>query len=461
MTIAEGQRKWWILAAMSGVLGLVVLDETVVGVALATIRPDLQMSVKATDWVVNAYFLTFTSFVAVGGRLADILGRRRFFVLGVAVFGLSSAIAGFAQNGAWLIAARAVQGIGAAIVFPSSWAILTSAFPEEQRGFAFGIQTTAGGVFMALGPLVGGFLSENVSWRWIFWVNLPIVAAVAVIVWLAWAPSMQAKRSAAEAGGVDWFGLGTLVGGLTALVVALMEGQGWGWHAPTTLVFFSAGLALLMLFALIETRRASPLIELKLLAIPSFNGGVLSFFMFQWSKLAVFVFVALYLQEILHDSPINAGSIVMVAIIPTLLTSLYSGKSADRFGSRRPLMAGLFLQGTALIVVGVAMIEARHAVIVAALVVWGAAMPFAAVPARRALMNAVPKARQGEASGVNLTIQMLGGTIGVALCGTLRIVTGRYASIFFLTGALLLAMTLVAWSTIEHQRGSLGTSINK
>jgi EmrB/QacA subfamily drug resistance transporter len=452
MTIAEGQRKWWILAAMSGVLGLVVLDETVVGVALASIGPDLQMSAKGTHWVVNAYFLTFTCLVAVGGRLADSLGRRGFFVLGIAVFGLSSAAAGFAQNGAWLVAARAVQGMGAAILFPTSWAILTSAFLPEERGFAFGIQTTVGGMFMALGPLVGGSLSQYASWRWIFWVNLPVVAAVAVIVWFAWAPHLQGKRSATEEGGIDWFGLGTLVGGLTALVVVLMEAEGWGWKAPVTLVLAAAAIVLLALFVRIEIQRPNPLIELNLLANPSFTGGVMSFFMFQWSKLAVFVFVALYLQEVLKDSPINAGWIVMVAILPTLLTSLFSGKSADRFGSRRPLTAGLFLQAAALIVVGFAMVKTSHELIIAALVTWGAAMPFASVPARRALMGAVPKAQQGEASGVNLTVQMLGGTIGVALCGTLRIVTGHYASLFFLTGALLLAMAFVAWSTIEHER---------
>ena len=229
MTVSEGRRKWWILAAMSGVLGLVVLDETVVGAALATIRSDLLMSAKAAHWVVNAYFLTFTCFVAVGGRLADIFGRRGIFVLGVTLFGLSSAAAGSAQDDTWLVAARAFQGMGAAIIFPSSWAIMTSAFPVEQRGFAFGIQTTVGGIFMALGPLVGGLLSQHVSWRWIFWVNLPVVAAVAVIVWFAWYPSMQERQSAAKAGGIDWFGLGTLIGGLTALVVALMEGEGWGW----------------------------------------------------------------------------------------------------------------------------------------------------------------------------------------------------------------------------------------
>ena len=449
--IGDGNRRWWILAAMSGVLGIVVLDETVVGVALATIRPDLQMSATAAHWVVNAYFLTFTCFVAIGGRLGDRLGHRDFFVLGVAVFGLASLAAGFAQDGAWLIGARAVQGVGAAIVFPSSWAMMTSSFAPEQRGFAFGIQTTVGGIFMSLGPLVGGFLSEDVSWRWIFWINLPVVVAVAVIVWLAWLPSMQDKREAASKGGVDWPGLMTLVGGLTALVVALMEGNAWGWDTPATLVLFGAGIVLLAVFVVAETRRANPLIELALLRIPSFTGGVIAFFMFQWSKLAVFVFVALYLQEVLKDSPIDAGFIVLVAILPTLITSLLSGRSADRYGSRLPLMAGLVVQGVALIAVGTGMIVASHGVIVAALIVWGAAMPFTAVPARRALMGAVPKAQQGEASGVNLTIQMLGGTIGIALCGTLRLVTGEYASLFFMTGALLVATALISWMSIERE----------
>ena len=154
----------------------------------------------------------------------------------------------------------------------------------------------------------------------------------------------------------------------------------------------------------------------------------------------------------LHDSPIEAGFIVLIAVLPTLLTSLFSGKSTDRFGSRRPLMAGLVFQGAALIVVGFGMIEASHGIIIVALIVWGAAMPFASVPARRALMSAVPKAQQGEASGVNLTIQMLGGTIGVALCSTLLVVTGDYGSIFFLTGALLFVVALVAWRLVDRER---------
>jgi EmrB/QacA subfamily drug resistance transporter len=451
LTIADKSRKWWILTAMSGVLGLIVFDETVVGVALATIRRDLGMSQAASHWVINAYFLTFTCFVALGGRLADGLGYKGFFVLGMSVFGLSSLAAGLAENGAWLNTARAMQGLGAAIVFPCSWAMMTSAFPFEQRGVAFGIQTTVGGIFMALGPLVGGLFSAHASWRWIFWINLPVVAAAVALVWVAWLPSMQERRSSSSggAGSIDYSGLATLVLGLCALVIALMEGSSWGWAAPTTLVLLVAGIALLTLFTLIEKRRSAPLIELELLAIPSFTGGVLAFSMFQWSKLAVFVFVALYLQEVLKDSPIDAGLIGLVAILPTLLTSPFSGRSADRFGSRGPLTAGLVVQGAALLLVGLAMYASAHVVIIAALILWGAAMPFASVPARRALMGAVPRAQQGEASGVNLTLQMLGGTIGVAICGALLLATGDYGSLFLVTGALLVLTALVAWQIVE------------
>ena len=446
--ISDVNRKWWILAAMSGVLGLVVLDETVVGVALATIQPDLAMSQVASHWVVNAYLLTFTCFVAVGGRLGDMLGHRGFFVVGVAVFGLASLAAGFAQSGAWLIAARALQGIGAAIVFPASWAMLTSVFPIEQRGTAFGIQTTVGGTFMAMGPLVGGVFTETLSWRWIFWINLPVVAVIAAIVWAAWKAPPQESQTPST---IDTPGLITLVGGLSALVIALMQGAEWGWEAPKTLTLLCGGAVLLALFILWERRAAHPLIELGLLGNGTFTGGILVFFMFQFNKVAVFVFVALYLQDALHLSPIDAGLVVMIAVVPTLVTSLVSGRAADRFGSRRPLFIGLLLSGAALVLIAAATTADSVALIVAPLVVWGAMLPFIAVSARRALMNAVPRAQQGQASGVNSTVQMLGGTVGMALCGALLVATGTYWSLFLLTGALVFALLVIAWFTVERQ----------
>ena len=183
--ISDANRKWWILAAMGGSLGLVVLDETILGVALPTIREDLAMSLVASHWIISAYLVVFTGLAAAAGKTGDLVDIKTFFVAGVLVFGLSSIACGFALNGAWLITARAIQGIGAAIIFPTSVAMLAKVFPPEQRGLAFGIHVACGGTFMALGPLAGGFMIDVLSWRWIFWITLPVAAAVALIVWTA------------------------------------------------------------------------------------------------------------------------------------------------------------------------------------------------------------------------------------------------------------------------------------
>ena len=446
--ISETNRKWWVLVAMSGVLGLTVLDETVVGVALATIRPELEMSAVASHWVVNAYFLTFTGFVAIGGRLGDSLGHRGFFVLGAAIFAAASLLAGLAPSGGWLIAARALQGVGAAITFPASLAIMTDSFPPGQRGLALGIQVSVAACFMSMGPLVGGYFSEVVSWRWIFWINLPVILAVVAIVLAALKPAGTQARAGPSMR--DYRGLAILLAGLGALVIALMQGADWGWDAAATLILLVAGLLLLALFVVLEARTANPLIEVELLRIKTFTGGNLVFFMFQFDKLAVFVFVALYLQEVLKETPIDAGLLVVIGVAPTLVTSFLAGKLTDRLGARRPLMAGLLLNGTALCLIGLATLYHDKALILAPLVVWGAALPFIAIPARRALMSAVPQPKRGQAGGVNLTIQMLGGTVGVALCSALLAASGHYASLFLMTGALVLLVLVVAWLTIER-----------
>ena len=252
-----------------------------------------------------------------------------------------------------------------------------------------------------------------------------------------------------------WFlvasGLITLVAGLSAVVIALMQGPEWGWSAPAPLILFSGGLVLLLLFTVRESRTAQPLIEIGLLRIATFTGGSLVFFMFQFSKIAVFVFVALYLQKALHLSPIDAGFVVLIAVLPSLVTSHFAGKFADRLGSRRPLLIGLLLNGSALSLVGIATAHGSVALIVPPLVVWGATLPFVAVSARRALMSAVPKTQQGQASGVNLTIQMLGGTVGMALCSTLLVATGNYWSLFLLTSALIFVVLVIAWFTVERR----------
>ena len=447
--IAPGARKWWMLAAMSGVLGLVVLDETVVGVALVTIRADLAMSQVASHWVVNAYLLAFTCFVAVGGRLGDRLERRRVLVAGLALFAAASLVAGCAPGGAWLIGARALQGVGAALVFPACFAVMTRAFPAESRGHALGIQTTVAGLFMAAGPLVGGVFSETLSWRWIFWINLPVVAAIGAVAAAAWMPGLDTARGERRGERFDLPGLATLVAGLAALVVALMQGTEWGWTTVPTLALGAAGCVALAGFVAIELCRPDPLIDLGLLRLPSFTGGDLVFFAFQFDKIAIFVFVALYLQERRGIAPIMAGAIVLVAVLPSVVTSLVAGRLADRLGSRPPLLGGLLANGLAVLALALLAARGDGLALVVPLVVWGASLPLLAVPARRALMGAVPQDRHGQASGINLTIQMLGGTIGMALCGTVLAATGSYGLVFLVPAVAVLATLALAWRLVE------------
>jgi EmrB/QacA subfamily drug resistance transporter len=451
--INDRNRRWWILGATAGVLGLTVLDETIVGVALPDIRAELGLSQVASHWVVNVYLLTFTCFVAIGGRLGDSLGHHGFFIAGAALFGLASLAGGLAPAGGWLIAARAIQGIGAAIIFPAALAMTTDAFAVEQRGLALGIQTTVAAIFMSLGPLVGGLVTEALSWRWIFWINLPVVLAVAAAVFAARGSAPARSSSAAPPGPprrIDWGGTVTLVAGLSAVVTALMQGTEWGWAAPRTLALFAGGLSALGLFTAIETRTARPLIEIGLLRIPTFTGGNLVFFAFQFNKMVVFVFMALYLQHALHRSPAMAGLAVCIGVLPTLVTSLWAGKVADRYGSRLPLMVALLVNGTALLAMGIATAFARYDVMVGLLAIWGAALPFLAVPARRALMSAVPAAQRGQAGGLNLTLQMLGGTVGIAVGGALLATTNDYGSLFLLTGGLTVATVPAVWLLLER-----------
>ena len=451
--IDDRTRRWWILGATSGVLGLSVLDETIAGVALDTIRSDLVMSQTASHWVVNVYLLTFASFVAIGGQLGDRFGQGELFVAGASVFGLASLGSGFAPSGDWLIAARALQGIGTAIIFPGALAMTTSAFPPEQRGLAFGIQTTAAALFMAFGPLAGGFLTEVVSWRWIFWINLPVVFAVVVIVLaVRAAPDLSAGSPEPDtSGATDYYGPIMLIAGLGGLIVALMQGGVWGWTTLPTLLLLIAGLLLLALFATTETRASRPLIDLSLLRIATFAGGDLVFFTFQFNKMVVFVFMPLCLQVVLRKSPLVAGVAVFTAILPTLATSLLAGKSADRYGSRAPLLLALLINGLALISIGFVVAVGQFALVVALLVIWGATLPFLAVPARRALMGAVPAEQRGQAGGVNLTIQMLGGTVGIALAGALLLGTGNYHSVFLATGGLTAGTMICVWFRLNEK----------
>jgi EmrB/QacA subfamily drug resistance transporter len=445
--IDDDRRKWWVLAAMGGVLGLIMLDETVVGVALPTIRDALGMSQSTAHWVVNAYLLVFAGLVVAGGKLGDMIGLRRLFVGGVVLFGLASMLAGFAQSSAWMLAARSVQGIGAAVIFPASTAILTRVFSPAERGLALGIYAAIGTVFIALGPLAGGFFTDTFSWRWIFWINLPLVAAIALAVLTVWtepAPEHRARR-------FDRAGLVTLVLGLSALVFALMEGPEWGWQHPLIWALLACGVMILSLFVLAERQAAAPLIELDLFRSPLFTVSSLILFTAQFNNIAMIVFGALYLQDVLRMNALQAGLAMLVAVGPIPLVAVPAGRIADRFGQHWPSVAGLALTGMGMLLLAGAVAFERYALMVAPMLVWGAGVPFMFGPSQRAMMNAVAADKQGEAAGIGRGAQQLGGTIGMAVCGMLLTMTGAFEPVFLAAGCLSLAVLAIDWRVTDDQ----------
>ncbi len=448
----ESHRKWWILAALSGVLAMVVLDETVVGVALPTIQRELGMSLVSGHWVINAYLLVFTVFVTTGGKLGDIFGHRWLFVSGLAIFGLASLASGFAEDGALLITARAIQGIGAAVIFPASVAMITAVFPVEQRGLVFGIQTAVGGTFMSLGPLVGGMFTEIFSWRWIFWINLPIAIGIASLVLAAWVPPPRDTRTSLidKLSSIDYRGLVTLVAGLGALVFAIMEAPDRGWLTPLTLILLLGGAVNVVAFVIIELRSSKPLIELDLFRNRTFTACNLVVFAGQFSKFAVVVFGALYLQHVLHFSPIQAGIALLAAVVPTLVTSIPAGRLADRFGVRWLSLTALLLNGSAMLWISYFVGWKGFGLLVPGLVIWGLALPFHFVPVRRAIMGTVSADKHGQAGGINLAAQLLGGTVGMTVCGTLLATTGDFRIVYLVSAGLALVVLFIGLFALDR-----------
>ena len=294
----EGNRRWWTLAAMCFALFMIMLDNTVVNVALPSIQRDLGASLSSLEWTVNAYTLTFAVLLVTGGRLGDILGRRKMFLFGVVVFALSSAAIGLAPDQTWLVAGRAIQGVGAAFMMPATLSIITVTFPAEERGRAIGTWAGVSALALAIGPVVGGALTEYVTWRAIFFLNLPVaVGAVFVTLFAA-----RESRDESSRHTIDWPGIATISVGLTALVLALIEGNSWGWGSARIVSLLVVAAVSLVTFAIVERRVPEPMVDFTLFRSNTFVGTNAVAFIVSFAMLAMFFFVALYMQNILGYS---------------------------------------------------------------------------------------------------------------------------------------------------------------
>jgi EmrB/QacA subfamily drug resistance transporter len=413
--ITEQNRRWWTLGAMSFALFMIMLDNTVVNVALPSIQSDLGASLSALEWTINAYTLVFAVLLVTGGRLGDIFGRRRAFLFGVVAFALSSATAGLAPNDLSLVLSRAVQGIGAAFMMPATLSIITNAFPPHERGKAIGTWAGVSALALALGPVVGGFLTEEVSWRAIFFLNLP-VAAMAVFVTLV---ATKESRDPNVPRTIDYAGVATLTVGIGALVLALVEGNGWGWGSPRIVALLAASVVGLVSFLLVERRTRFPMVEFSFLRSRMFVGTNGIAFVVSFSMLAMFFFLALYMQNILGYSPLEAGIRFLPSTVLIIIAAPIAGRLTDRIGAQIPIAVGLTLVAIALFLQSRITVDTTYSYLLPTLSLMGLGIGLTMSPMSTAAMNAVDATKAGLASGILSMSRMVGGTFGVAAVGAL------------------------------------------
>jgi EmrB/QacA subfamily drug resistance transporter len=411
--ITDENRRWWTLGAMCFALFMIMLDNTVVNVALPSIQRDLGASLSSLEWTINGYTLAFAVILATGGRLGDIFGRRRVFLIGVTLFTISSATAGLAAGATSLVASRVAQGVGAALMMPATLSIVTNAFPPHERGKAIGTWAGVSALALAIGPVLGGLLTEHVSWRAIFYINLPVgVAAV-----LASLFAVRESRDETVGRQVDIAGVVALTVALTALVLALIEGNSWGWGSLAIVSLLAGAVLMIGVFVLVELRVAAPMVEFRLFASRNFIGANLVALVVTFAMLGQFFFIALYMQDILLYSPLEAGLRFLPATLMIVAFAPLAGRLTDRVGPRWLIAGGLLSVAGALYWLTTVDVGTTYGSIWPSFTLMGLGMAFVMSPMSTAAMNAVAEAKAGIASGILSMNRMIGGSLGVAAMG--------------------------------------------
>ena len=409
------KRKWFTLAAVSFGLFMIMLDNTVVNVALPSIQRDLGVDISELEWIVTGYALTFAAFMLSGGKLADHYGRRLIFVLGIVVFTVASLACGMADSGSVLIGARIVQGVGAALMNPATLSIISATFPPRQRGMAIGIWAGVSALALAIGPLVGGLLTEHASWNWIFFVNVPVGVLGIVASYLL----IDESRDTRADQRLDVPGLVTSGLGLFALTYGLIEANTYGWTSPRILASFALAVVLLAGFVYIERTGKTPMLDLSLFRNLTYTGANIVMLLVALAMFGIFFFVSLYMQNILGYSAVQAGAAFLPMTMLIVLVAPLTGRFSDRYGSRWFMTAGLTLLGLQLLYFSQLGTTATYWEILPAFLVGGTGMAFTMTPSAAAAMRAVPVDRAGVGSAVLNSARQVGGSLGIAVMGAI------------------------------------------
>jgi EmrB/QacA subfamily drug resistance transporter len=407
-------RKWWTLIVVCVATFMLLLDITIVNVALPEIERALNADFADLQWVIDAYALTLAALLLTGGSLADILGRRRIFVIGIAIFTLASLLCALAGTPTVLNLSRALQGVGGAFMFATSLALLASAFQGRDRGTAFGAWGATTGASVAVGPLVGGVLTDGIGWEAIFLVNLPIgIAAIAMT--LAKVQESHAPSGAA----IDWPGLVTFSGGLFALIFALIRGNAEGWGSPGIVACLVAAAVLGVAFVLVERRSAHAMLDLSLFSKPAFDGASVAAFVLSASMFSMFLYLTLYIQNILGYTPLESGLRFLPVTLLSFFVAPVSGKLAETLGVRWFLGAGLALVGVGLVLMRGLEVGDDWTALLAGFMVAGGGIGLVNPALATAAVGVVEPRRAGMASGINSTFRQVGIATGIAGLGAI------------------------------------------
>ena len=435
-----GRARWLTLLALSLGISMIVVDATIVNVAIPSIVRDLGLDGSGAQWIVSIYPLVFAALLITLGRTGDIVGRKKLYIFGLVTFVGSSLLAGLAPSGPLLLAARVLQGVGGAAIAPATQSILNATFRGKERAIAFAVYGSVIGGMAAMGPLLGGWLTTNVSWRWAFLINLPvgIIALVATLIWVAESRDEHARA------GFDAPGFATLTLGLAAIVFGLIEGYTYGWLAPSRAFTigswtwpleavsiipfaFAAGIASLLAFAAIELRRQRAgkfiLFDITLWENPSFRFGNLTATIVALGEFGLLFALPLFLQAVLGYSAFETGLVFLTLAVGSFVAAPIAGSIAHRFEARRVVQIGMALEAAG--VLGVALLLApgiSGLVLAVPLFAYGVGVGFATAQLANVVLSEVPPEKSGLASGANSTMRQVGTAVGAALIGTILLV---------------------------------------
>ncbi len=460
-------RKWWTLGAVAFGLFMIMLDNTIVNVALPSIQSDLNIGISELEWVFNGYALTFGVLMLTGGKLADLLGRRRIFIAGLVIFTVASLFCGLATSAGWLIGARVVQGAGSALMNPATLSIITATFPPRQRGMAIGIWAGVSAMALAIGPLVGGLITEHWSWNWIFFINVPIGVLAILVTRLV----VDESRDTSAEQRLDLPGLLSSGIALFALTYGLIEANTYGWSSPRILGLFALAAVSFAAFILLEMHQRAPMLDLSLFKNGTFAGANSVMLLVGLAMFGVFFYNSLFIQNILGWSAVQTGASFLPMTVLIILVAPAAGKYSDRVGSRWLMGGGMILLSVSLLIFSRLDETSTFWDLLPGLLVGGFGMAIVMTPTTAAAMGSVPIDKAGVGSAVLNSMRQVGGALGIAVMGAIvaasvtgvpgtpeaaeGFVTGyqhalRVAAAIALVGAILSVVTVRKYRHVEE-----------